>query len=530
MEFKCKNTNCKIIGVSLLYQISQVLNQSKDLREITSPILKLMGEYLGMARGTLMILNRNTNQIFIEDAYGLSSEERERGRYKLGEGIIGKVIASGKPIIVPKISDEPQFLDRTQARSNLNKQDIAFICVPIKLNKEVLGAISVDRLYGDEYSLEEDVKLLQVIARMIAESVSFHQSFNEKYLSLQQENERLLSELTERTERPVNMIGSSRSILEVFEMMNHVAKSDTTALIIGESGVGKELVAAGIHYNSDRSQKPFIRVNCGAIPKNLFESELFGHEKGSFTGALSTRKGRFEAADEGTLFLDEIGDLPLSMQVKLLRVLQEKEFERVGSNNPIKTNIRLIAATNQDLNKLIKAGKFREDLYYRINVFPIHVPPLRNRKTDIMPLADHFIQKYNKKIGKDCKRISTPSIDMMMSYHWPGNVRELENIIERAVLLCKEGAIHSYHLPPSLQTAETSGTQISGTLDKILTNVERDLIKDALKSTGGNIGKAALILGITERIMGLRLRKHKIDAKLYRKWNPNKKDKNKSAK
>jgi Nif-specific regulatory protein len=517
MAISCKNTNCKIVGVSLLYQISQVLNQSKDLLEISTPILELMGEYMGMLRGTLMILNRQTNQFFIEDAYGLSSEERARGRYTIGEGVTGQVIASGEPMVVPKIADEPQFLDRTRARSKLNKQDIAFICVPIKHNNEVLGAISVDRLYGYEYALEEDVKLLEAIARMIAESVHFHQAFYEQYQSLQAENERLLSQLVDQFEKPMNMIGSSRSMMEIFEMMNYVAKSSTTTLIIGESGVGKELVASGIHYNSDRAQKPFVRVNCGALPENLFESELFGHEKGAFTGAINRRKGRFEEANGGTIFLDEIGDMPMSMQVKLLRVLQEKEFERVGSNQPIKVDVRVITATNRDLNQLIKDGTFREDLFYRLNVFPIHVPPLRNRKTDIIPLADHFIHKYNTKIGRACKRITTPAIDMLMSYHWPGNVRELENIIERAVLLTKEGAIHSYHLPPSLQTAETSGTEIRGTLDEILNTVEVDLIKDALKSTGGNMGKAAQILGITERIMGLRVRKHKIDPKAYRR-------------
>jgi Nif-specific regulatory protein len=275
-------------------------------------------------------------------------------------------------------------------------------------------------------------------------------------------------------------------------------------------------VAHAIHYNSLRAGKPFIKVNCAALPESVIESELFGHEKGAFTGAVASRKGRFELADGGSLFLDEVGDLTPATQIKLLRVLQEKEFERVGGTGTLKVDVRLVAATNLDLERLIQEGRFRQDLYYRLNVFPIHIPPLRERKTDILLLADFFVEKYSLKNHKSIRRISTPAIDMLMAYHWPGNVRELENCVERAVLLSGDEVIHGHHLPPTLQTAEASGTAFKGALQNTLENVERELLLDALKSTRGNMAKAARTLGLSERIMGLRIRKYGIDARRFR--------------
>ncbi|RPH46809.1 MAG: sigma-54-dependent Fis family transcriptional regulator, partial [Planctomycetota bacterium] len=278
----------------------------------------------------------------------------------------------------------------------------------------------------------------------------------------------------------------------------------------------KELVAHAIHYNSDRAGKPFIRVNCAALPETLVESELFGHEKGAFTGALAVRQGRFELANGGTIFLDEVGDFSPATQVKLLRVLQEREFERVGGNSPMKTDVRVIAATNRDLEAMITEGKFRQDLYYRLNVFSIHLPALRERKADILLLSDFFVEKYSKANRRSVKRISTPAIDMLMAYHWPGNVRELENCIERAVLVSNDEVIHGYHLPPTLQTAEASGTVTAGPLQAALDNVEREMITEALKSCRGNMAKAARILGMTERLMGLRVKKHGVDSRRFR--------------
>ncbi len=515
MDITIKTLHREVQELSLLFEVSQALNSSNDMHEVIGHVLKVMAERMGMLRGTLTILNRKSGEILIEHAYGLSQKEQMRGKYKLGEGVTGRVVQSGKPMIVPKVSEEPQFLDRTKARENLKKNDISFICVPIKIGKEVLGALSADRLFAVNISLQEDVRLLTIIASLIARSAKLHQETLEREQQLQETNIRLQNQLQE-TFHPSNIIGNSGAMREVFRLISLVLKTDTTVFIRGESGVGKELVAAAVHYNSTRARQPFVRVSCAALPESLIESELFGHEKGSFTGAIQQRQGRFELAHGGTIFLDEVGDLPMNTQIKLLRVLQEKEFERVGGTKPIKVDVRLIAATNREMENMIKEGTFRSDLYYRLNVFPVYVPPLREHTTDIILLADHFIEKYGKKMNKNVKRLATSAIDTLMSYHWPGNVRELENVIERAVLLADEGVIHAHHLPPSLQTAETSNTPVSGMLHSTLERMEKDLITDALKSAQGNCAKAAHYLGITERILGLRINKYNLHPKRFK--------------
>jgi len=325
----------------------------------------------------------------------------------------------------------------------------------------------------------------------------------------------LRQELREKF-RPSNIIGNSHEMRFVYDQIAQVCKSNTTCLILGESGTGKELVAHAVHYNSDRADKPFVRAHCAALPESIIESELFGHVKGAFTGATTDRKGRFELAHGGTLFLDEVGDIPMAIQIKLLRVLQEREFERVGGTETIKVNVRLIAATNRDLQAMVAEGKFREDLYYRLHVFPIYVPPLRKRKADIVLLADHFLEKYSKDNNKNVRRLSSAVIDMLMSYHWPGNVRELENCIERAVLVAEGDVIHPYHLPPTLQTAETSGGAAPrGSLKDMVDAYERDIIVDALKSTRGNMASAARLLSTTQRIFGYKVHQHGIQPKKY---------------
>jgi len=502
--------------LSLLLEISQTLERSLDLREVVGPVLQAMAKHMGMVRGTLTLLNRQTGKIFIEAAVGLSRRQRERGRYKLGEGVTGKVVETGQPAVVPRISEEPMFLDKTGARKGIRKKDISFICVPIKLENETIGALSADHLFSEEVSPEEDVRLLRIIASMIAQAVRLRRAAQEAQQRLLEENARLQEELRDRF-RPANIIGRSSAMQAVYDLIAQVAKTRTTVLLRGESGVGKELVAHAIHYNSDRADKPFIKVNCAALPETLIESELFGHEKGAFTGAIAQRKGRFELAQGGTIFLDEIGDLSAHTQIRLLRVLQEKEFERVGGTETIRTDARIIAATNQNLEELVERGTFRQDLYYRLNVFPIHIPPLRQRKTDILLLADFFVEKYSKSHHKHIQRISTPAIDMIMSYHWPGNVRELENCIERAVLISNDDVIHGHHLPPTLQTAEATGTAPAASLAAALDNaVEREMILDALKSSRGNMAKASRTLGISERLIGLRTKKYHIDPKRFR--------------
>ena len=490
-----------------LFEITQVLNRSLSLDDSIGCVLRKMAEHMDMLRGTLTILNRETGEIEIDQAYGLSSEERARGRYRLGEGVTGRVVESGKPAVVARISQEPLFLDRTRTRVRAlaqSRTEISFICVPITLGREVIGALSADRLFAADLPLEEDLHLLTIVSSLVAQAVRLRREAREHERLLSEENARLQGALLEQM-KPANIVGESHAISQVYRLIQQVAGSSVTVLIRGESGVGKELVAEAIHLRSSRKDGPFVKVNLAALPETMVESELFGHERGAFTGADKLRKGRIEAAANGTLFLDEIGDLPPMTQVKLLRVIQERSFERLGSNTPIRVDVRLISATNRDLEDLVARERFRADLFYRLNVFPVFVPPLRERKTDIVLLADYFAGRAAQRHNKSIRRISTPAIDMLTSYHWPGNVRELSNAIERAVLLSDDGVIHSHHLPPSLQTAEASHTTPQGRLPAAMATLERELIVDALKYTRGNMAAAARHLGISERLIGLRV-------------------------
>ncbi len=505
----------EVSELSLLFEISQILERSIDLRDEVKSVLRAIAKNTGMHRGTLTLVDRQTGKLYIDVAHGLTKKQLHRGRYGPGEGVTGRVVQTGRPMVIPRISEEPMFLDRTKARSEAPKEDISFICVPIKLGRETIGALSVDRLFADPVSLDEDLRLLSIISSMIAQAVRIRQRAEEERRRLLAENARLQSELEDRF-RPANVIGHSREMQQVFDLIADVAQSDTTVLLRGENGAGKELVASAIHYNSRRAAKPIIKVNLAALPQSMIESELFGHEKGAFTGAIAQRIGRFELAHGGTIFIDEVGDLPPGTQILLLRVLQEREFERVGGNKTIRTDVRIIAATNRELEELMQENVFRQDLYYRLSVFPIHIPPLRDRRSDILDLANYFVEKYSEAAHKNVRRISTPAIDMMMSYHWPGNVRELENCIERAVLLTKDDVVHGHHLPPTLQTAEASGTVMQGTLEEAMDNLEREMIVEALKNGRGNKAKAARTLGISERIMGLRVDKHAINPREFR--------------
>jgi Nif-specific regulatory protein len=316
--------------------------------------------------------------------------------------------------------------------------------------------------------------------------------------------------------KPDNIIGNSSLMRDLYQLIERVSPTGTTVMIRGESGVGKELIAEAIHNASARAGKPFVRVNCSALPETLIESELFGHEKGSFTGANNAHVGRFEMANGGTIFLDEIGDVPLFIQVKLLRVIQQKQIERIGGSKTIDIDVRIITATNRNLEEMMKNNTFREDFYYRINVFPIYVPTLRERKADITILTDHFINKINKQNGMTVKRITGGALDMLMMYSWPGNIRELENVIERAMIMTTDNVIHSYNLPPSLQTGVSSGTVDKGSLALVLGKVEKQLLIDSLIANRGNIFKSGLQLGITERVMGLRVKRYGINVQSYK--------------
>ncbi len=510
----CNNEICKAKILPFLYEIGSAITAYADLQTTVSVLLKIMKEYMGVECGMFTLYHHKTGTIFVHQSVGLSEEEQSRGIYNLGEGITGKVVETRQPIVVRRIRDEPQFLGRTHIRSDERLND-SFLCVPILRGRRVLGTISIEKYYASQAVLNNDVDILIFIASIFAQAIELYLLENEEKTFWESENRRLQEALKEKF-RPTNIIGNSSRMREVYALIDKIAKTRITALLLGESGVGKERVANAIHYHSNYADGPFVKFNCAALPESIIESELFGHEKGSFTGADTQRKGRFEEADGGTIFLDEVGELSLPMQAKLLRVLQEKTFERVGGNKPIQVNIRIIAATNRNLKKMVADGKFREDLFYRLNVFPIVIPPLRERGGDIISLCDHFIVKYSRENDKQIAQISTPAMQMLMNYTWPGNVRELENVIERAVILCDGQEIHGYNLPPSLQNSTIQG-QVQNELESKIEAVEFEYIVEALKKTQGNMTDAARELGMTRRMLGIRLAKYKIDYHMFRK-------------
>jgi Nif-specific regulatory protein len=508
-----RDHSAEIRKLTTLVEIGQALSGTLNFRTALSPVLEILERHHHVIRSAVTLVDEDTRELLIEASTGLTAQGR-RARYRIGEGITGRVVESGRPVVVPRISSEPMFLRRADRRPELARHELSFICVPLIVDRRTVGALAVDLPFNPGRDYDRSLTFFCVVASMISHAIKTTRLVDAERKGLVEENAHLRDELQGHYAR--HMIGNSAPIRQVYDQVAQVARTNTTVLIRGESGTGKEMIAHAIHYNSPRAKKPLVAVSCAALPESLIESELFGYEKGAFTGAQGMRKGRFEMAEGGTLFLDEIGDLNPATQVKLLRVLQARQIERLGGTGPIRADVRLIAATHRPLEKLIADGAFREDLYYRLNVFAIFAPPLRERKPDIMLLADHFLQKYAKEHKKQIKRISTPAIDMLTSYHWPGNVRELENTIERAVLVCDGGVIHGHHLPPTLQTAEASGTVTRVALGEAVDAYEKDLIQDALKSTRGNRTRAAKLLHTSERIIGYKVRKYGIDCRRFR--------------
>ena len=495
----------KRVEISALYEISKILGSSLDLKANLKSAMKVLAEFMDMKRGTVAL--KEDSEVVVAVAHGLTEEEIKRGRYKLGEGIIGRVAKLGSPIVIPNVGDEPLFLNKTGSRKEVSKDNVAFLCVPIKFKSDVLGVLSVDRLFGAKgISFEEDLRLLKIIASLIAQSVRLNREVEKEKEALIEETEELRRKLKGRY-RIENVIGQSEKMQEVFEAVHRVSSSKATVLLRGESGTGKELIAKAVHYMSPRAKGPFIKFNCASIPEGLLESELFGHEKGSFTGAVAMRKGKFELADKGTLLLDEIGDLPLNLQPKILRVLQEREIEKVGSEKTIKVDVRLVAATSRNLEDLVGTGKFREDLYYRLNVVPIFLPPLRDRKEDMPPLLEFFLQRFNEENGKDVS-LSPEALSVLIEYDWPGNVRELENAIERLVVMAHKNVIKAADLPFTLRFPEARDVPLKGSLRSTIEETERTRILAALEKTGWVQAKAARFLGITPRQIGYKILKY----------------------
>ncbi len=500
------------VELRALHQIARIISRPDELRVQLQQTLDVLSTWLGMERGMISILDLMTGEAYLDVARGVDVEEGKIS-YQPGEGITGKVAQTGRPMAIADLGNETHFLDRTGARKALNRGELAFLCVPIFYQNRVVGVLSADKLAHLVEHMDQEVDMLVAVAELLGKVVHFR--------AVEEENRRLRGMLAEARRPKTAIIGRSKVIEEVLRLVDQVADTNTTVLIHGETGTGKELVARAIHENSRRHKRPLVQVNCAAMPDTLLESELFGHDKGAFTGAITRRRGHFEEAQGGTIFLDEVGELSPIAQAKLLRVLQEREFQPLGSSRTVKVDVRVIAATNKDLEKEVANGVFRSDLYYRLNVFPIFLPPLRERGSDILLLADYFVMRYAREFTKGVKRISTTAIDMLMSYHWPGNVRELENCVERAVLLAGGEAIEARHLPPTLQmkTEETKDRN-RGKMEVLLNAFERDLITDALKDARGNQSQAARLLGTTKRVVQYKVCKYGIDPRRFRAKNP----------
>ena len=521
------------LKIQALFEICQLISEAVHLETALARVFQVLHEILHMDRATLVLLDPHRQRLEIKASYGLTIEEEQRGIYGLSEGICGQIFQTGLPCIVPDINSEPLFLNRTGARKTIIKDKLSFIGVPVLIAQKPVGALTVDRLFGPEISFKEDISFLSILATLISQFVSLHQAINRKEKRLVEENRSLKAELHGRFNRHY-LIGQSRPMQEVFTTIEKVAPSQATALLLGESGTGKELVARAIHEASPRKDKNFVKINCAALPENLLESELFGHEKGAFTGAVTSRAGRFELADGGTIFLDEIGELPLSLQAKLLRVLQERQFERLGGTRTLEVDVRIIAATNVNLGDAVAGGTFRNDLFYRLNVLPFHLPPLRQRKSDIPILLNHFLLSSNERNGKEVE-LSQEVLDFLMDYNWPGNVRELQNLVERLVILTDKNIIYKRDLPEEMeepislqrprsfpaQIASADHAQASSTAAGTalafhsLEDLERAEIKAALLRNGWVQARAARELGLTQRQIGYRIKKFNLDRPEY---------------
>ncbi|MFW2368200.1 MAG: nif-specific transcriptional activator NifA [Desulforhopalus sp.] len=511
------NNQTQGIELLALYRITELIGTAVDLRSTLSRILGVLNDTMKMDRATLLLYEKTTQKLSIQASCGLSEAEKMRGVYRPDEGICGQIFQTRSPFVAPDINSEPLFLNRTGARSKVRKNKISFLGVPVMVQGSPEGVLTVDRLFGDDVSFEEDIRFLTVLGTLIAQFITLHREIEKKEAKLIKENASLKAKL-HQLHGGHFIIGHSKPMQEVFSVIDKISDSKVTALLLGESGTGKELVAKAIHEGGGRKDKPFIKINCAALPETLLESELFGHEKGAFTGAHASRPGRFELADDGTIFLDEIGEMPLSLQAKMLRVLQEKQFERIGGAKTFNVDVRIVAATNVSLEDAVASGHFRADLYYRLNVVPIVLPPLRERKEDIPLLFSHFLGQSNKRNVKSIM-ITSELLDFLINYSWPGNVREMQNLVERMVILAEGDRLTLADLPPNIfgqeqvepdrrdcrENNRSAGPPFS---QKSLQDIERTEIESSLRRNGWVQVRAARELGLTERQIGYRIKKY----------------------
>lgn len=498
-----------------LQRLSLVMSRTLDLEEALSQMLACLQEQVSMQLGMVALYNPDQQALMLEKLYGVSAEvskDVSQIRYRLGEGILGQVMRQGEASVVVKLENEPRFLDRL----NVYDYQLPFICVPILgPDAKPFGVLAAQPMENHPEELSARTRFLEVVANLVGQTVRLVGQAKSQHEGLIEERDQLRRKVRSQYGF-ANMVGKTPAMRQVFSTVRQVAKWDTTVLIRGESGTGKELIANAIHYNSPRSNQSFVRLNCAALPENLLESELFGHEKGAFTGAMRQRKGRFEQADGGTIFLDEIGEISALFQAKLLRVLQEGEFERVGGNETLKVDVRVVTATNKDLEEKVRDGEFREDLYYRLNVMPIELPPLRERIEDIDALAEFLLDKLSKKQHRKL-HISEGAVRLLMAHTWPGNVRELENCLERAAVLSESGLIDRDMIilekspmqpkpQPSASVATNPISHYSSAVSPQDENLdERQRVIAALEASGWVQAKAARILGMTPRQIAYRI-------------------------
>jgi transcriptional regulator with GAF, ATPase, and Fis domain len=470
-------------NLNALLKISRIVHAIRDLNDLQGQLLDLIFEVVPAGRGAILLADREGHEF--NSMFARMRQTGQSQLVKVSRTVARQVLEQGIAMLG---SDVPGSSELRDVESLAASQVRSLLCVPLTVFQRVIGCIYLDSDSLGSRLTEEHLQLVTAIAGISAVALE-----NARRLQwLEQENERLTVEISQER----SLVGEGARMKEVYQFLKRVAPTDSTVLIEGESGTGKELAARALHRNSPRAGKPFVAINCSAIPESLLESDLFGHERGAFTGAASLKKGRLEVADGGVVFLDEIGELALALQVKLLRVLQEREFERVGGTHPIKVDIRLIAATNCNLEQAMHDGKFRQDLYYRLAVLKITMPTLRDRRDDIPMLVRHFVQKHAKRCKVKPRPISREALACLVNYDWPGNVRELENAIERALVLGASDVILPEDLPESLLERTPPPEMTEAKYHAAVKELKKHLILDAVEQTQGSYADAARILGV----------------------------------